>query len=154
MSRLSSRSPLLSPYAPGCRSNRLCVIKWWWWLYLTFVEGGVPDFCRSILSVSIQWNNPQTEWDRVIFFFRGVNTRVILRWEEAVCLQRVVFALCVFLSVCNACTQLTCSHHVLWDPWPYLSHLQCGGWWLHTSEVRFISMEMPEGTLIQEIHWE
>lgn len=131
MSGLSTRSPLLSLYVPGWRSNRLCVIKWWWWLYLTFVKGGAPDFWRSVLSASIQWINPQTEWDRVKMLFLGVNTGVILRWTE-VCLKRVVCLLCVFLSLCVCVCVLTCSRHVLWAPFPYLPHLRSGGGWLRT----------------------
>lgn len=116
VSGLSTRSPLLSPHALGWRSNRLCVIKWWWWLYLTFVKGGVPDFCRSVLSASIQWINLQTEWDRLKMLFLGVNTRVILRWTEGMCLQRVLClpCLCLFLALCvrvcvSAYMRSTCS---------------------------------------------
>lgn len=52
-------------------------------------------FCRSVLSASIQWVNPQTDWDRVKMLFFGVNTGVIFRWTEEMCLQRLVCLLCV-----------------------------------------------------------
>lgn len=97
----SPPDPVLSLYAPGWRSNRLCVIKWWWWLYLTFVKGGAPDFSRSVLSASVQWINPQTEWDRVKMLFLGVNTGVILRWMKGMCLQSLcVISSCLSSSMC------------------------------------------------------
>lgn len=152
VSGLSTRSPLLSPHALGWRSNRLCVIKWWWWLYLTFVKGGVPDFCRSVLSASIQWINLQTEWDRLKMLFLGVNTRVILRWTEEMCLQRVLClpCLCLFLAlcVCECVSQLTCARRVLRDPCPYLPSPAKWRRMITYQEVNFISMEIPEGTLI------
>lgn len=125
VSELSTRSPLLSLYAPGWRSNRLCVIKWWWWLYLTFVKGGAPDFCRSILSASIQWINPQTDWDRVKMLFLGVNTGVILRWTEGMCFQRVVYLLCVCLS--PLCVYVRVRLHALsmFSEIPALTSLTC-----------------------------
>lgn len=132
----SPPDPVLSLYAPGWRSNRLCVIKWWWWLYLTFVKGGAPDFSRSVLSASVQWINPQTEWDRVKMLFLGVNTGVILRWMKGMCLQ----SLCVISSLRPCVCALTYFPHVLPAPWK-----RC-------LEVNFIFMEIPKGTLRQEIH--
>lgn len=131
-------------YAPGSRSNRLYVIKWWWWLYLTFVKGGAPDFCRSVLSASIQWINPQTDSNRVTFFlFLGVNTRVILRWRKGVCLQRHVCVVCFSISPCICVHWLTCFYHVslrslALPPSPAMWRRSITYW-----EVNFISMEMP-----------
>lgn len=100
MSGLSTRSLLLSLYAPGWRSNRLCVIKWWWWLYLTFVKGGAPDFFVGLyyqpLSSELILRRIETEW-------KCCSSGVILRWTEGMCLQRLVCLLCVpplFTHVC------------------------------------------------------
>lgn len=152
VSGLSTRSPLLSPHAPGWRSNRLCVIKWWWWLYLTFIKGGAPDFCRSVLSASIQWINPHTARDRVKMFFLGVNTGVILRWMVGMCLPSVVcllsvsFSLYVYVCACDymlsPCFQGSLALPSSPAKWRRMITYQ---------EVNFISMEIPEGTWIQEI---
>lgn len=152
MSGLSTRSPLLSPHAPGWRSNRLCVIKWWWWLYLTFVKGGAPDFCRSGLSASIRWINPHTVRDRVKMFFLGVNTGVISRWLEGMCLPRVVRWLSVSFSPCV----YVCSHDYMLSPCSQrsLALPSSPAKWrrmITYQQVNFISMEIPERTWTQEI---
>lgn len=132
------------PCAPGWRSNRLCVIKWWWWLYLTFVKGGAPDFCRSVLSASIQWINPQTETGWFFFFlFLGVNTGVILRWRKGVFAESHVCFVCIPFSP-RACVHwLTCSHHVSLRSLALPPSPATWRRMITYRQVNFISMEMP-----------
>lgn len=112
MSGLSTRSPVLSPCAPGWRSNRLCVIKWWRWLYLTFVKGGAPDFCRSVLSAAIQWINPQK------MLFLAVNTGIMQGWVEG-----NVFADFVQLFTHSLCSRRDFNTEV-WDVLEWIVYTQ------------------------------
>ena len=133
MSGLSTRSPLLSPHAAGWRSNRLCVIKWWWWLYLTFVKGGAPHLCRSALSASIQCVTAQSERESENVVL-GSKHRGYIEVNGNVFAESCVFdASRSFLCVCVRVPQLTCSRHVLRDPCRHLPHLPSGGGWLHTN---------------------
>ena len=76
-------------------------------------------FCRSVLSATIQWINPQKDWDRVKMLFFGVNTGVILRWREEMGLQRLVRLLCVPPPFCvHVCVRaLTCYRHATSLTW-------------------------------------
>lgn len=63
-----------------------------------------------------------------------------------------VFALFVSfpgsVCVCECGSQLTCARHVLRDPCPYLPSPAKWRRMITYQEVNFISMEIPEGTLI------